>query len=134
MAQTIVRIITGRTGRHLPEYGGLSRVWTSGIMAAYHRTHHRTVTEKQIRKYLSGKVALPHQLVASYSAAGYDHVLDDMRGIANTCASLHRLRAIQAEVRSALPPDTQADLDTYNFECANREQIAVYLAHALCSA
>lgn len=130
MTHTIIRIITGRTGRRLPEYGGLENIWTRGVMASYYRHSGATACDKHVRKILGGGSGLSH-LIPEHYIDSYDRILADMQGITRTCTSLHRLRKIQAEIRDALPATVRAAAEPYYCPDATRDQIAAYLAQAV---
>lgn len=130
MTHTIIRIITGRTGRRLPEYGGLENIWTRGVMASYYRHSGATACDKHVRRILGGGSGLSH-LIPEHYIDSYDRILADMQGIARTCTSLHRLRKIQAEIRDALPATVRAAAEPYYCPDATRDQIAAYLAQVM---
>lgn len=150
----IIQRIIGRTGRWLPEYGGLLDAYTQGLQASYYMPeyvrvhipkageelcHHmeEVISEKTIREYCRGTRRIPHWIIQCYAGeAGYHRVLDDMLGLTHTCTSLHRLRVIQATVHTylttALPPDVAVQVERhYTPTGATRDQIALYLADTL---
>ena len=88
-----------------------------------------------IRKNLSSAKPIPKYIVDHYTKeSGWERTFVDMRHIADIATTCRQLRVMQQRVRSWLPSSgleeaVLRELDAFYSENANREEVAVYLAH-----